>query len=165
MAGYIKGNIDFTMDIGSLAASDVISQAVADSVSERSIVTSVQCSYALSDFTPAAGEGPLSVGVCHGDYTDAELEEWIELSTGWDVADLVSREVSGRKIRKIGTFAAPSDPADIVNLFDGRMRKTKLNWILNSGQTIRFWIYNAGAQLGGTTPDLDVQGHANIFTK
>lgn len=166
MAGYIHGNIDLNYALGTLAGADVLTQAVQDSVSERTRITSIVCSYALSDFTPTANAGPLIMGVTHGDYSDAEVEEWIELNTGWDIGDRVSQEISSRLIRRIGTFPAPVTAGDDTVLQNGRNIKTKLNWMLESGQTIRFWTYNTGtAALATTDPNVSVAGHANLFTK
>ncbi len=163
---YIKGNIDLEASLGSLAATTVIAVPTQDTVSERARVTSIDCIYALSDFTPVADVGPLVVGVAHGDYSQAEIEEFLELATGWDVADLVSREISSRLIRRIGVFEEVSDATSITTLNDGKPIKTRLNWPLNSGQGLDFWVYNSGsANVSGTTPDLMVKGHANIFTK
>ena len=166
MAGYIKGNIDLNWNIGALAAADVVTQATQDAVSERARLTSIDCVYGLSNYTPTADAGPLIFGLCHSDYTDAEVEEWIENTTGWDVADLQSREISGRLIRRIGQFDSPPTAGDFVAFNEGRRVKTRLNWMLNTGQNVRFWIYNPGTQaLATTTPDMSVQGHANLFTK
>lgn len=166
MAGYIKGNIDLNYALGTLAPADVLVQAVQDSVTERARVTSIVCSYALSDFTPTANAGPLIQGVAHSDYSDAEIEEWIELSTGWDVGDRVSREISSRLIRRIGTFPAPVTAGDDTVLADGRPIKTKLNWMLETGQNLKFWTYNTGsAALATTDPNVSVAGHANLFTR
>ncbi len=163
---YIKGNIDLNANLGTLAG--VTAQAVPtqDTVSERARVTSIDCAYALSNFTPTADVGPVIIGVAHGDYSQAEIEEWIELSTGWDVADLVSREISSRLIRRIGVFEDPDSAAGVAVLNDGKPIKTRLNWGLNSGQGLDFWVYNSGsAAFVTTTPDLMIKGHANIFTK
>ncbi len=166
MGAYIKGNIDLNANLGTLAG--VTAQAIptADSVSERARCTSIDCVYALSNFTPTADVGPVVIGVAHGDYTQAEIEEWLELATGWDVADLVSREISSRLIRRIGVFEDPDSAAGVAVLNDGKAIKTRLNWPLNSGQGLDFWVYNSGsAAFVTTTPDLMIKGHANLFTK
>ncbi len=166
MSGYVKGNIDLNFNLGSLAGADVLAQATQDAVSERSRITSIDCSYAISNQTPTADAGPLIMGVSHSDYSDAEIEEWIELQTGWDVADLVSREISSRLIRRIGTFPGVEVATEDAVLNNGRPVKTRLNWPLESGQNLKFWVYNTGtAALATTTPDCSVAGHANLFTK
>ncbi len=74
---YLRGNIDFTMALGTLGPATVISGTVADTVVEKAWCSSVKASYAMSGFTAAAGDGPLVVGVAHGDYTSTEIEEWV----------------------------------------------------------------------------------------
>lgn len=166
MAGYIHGNIDLNYALGTLAPADVLVQAVQDVVTERARVTSIVCSYSLSDFTPTANAGPLIQGVAHSDYSDAEIEEWIELNTGWDIGDRVSQEISKRLIRRIGTFPSPVTAGDDTVLQNGRQIKTKLNWMLETGQNLKFWTYNTGsAALATTDPNVSVAGHANLFTK
>ncbi len=163
---YIKGNIDLEANLGTLAGTTLQAVPTTDQVSERTRLTSIDCSYSLSDFTPTADVGPVIVGVAHGDYSQAEIEEWVELATGWDVADLVSREISSRLIRRIGVFETVGDANDVFVLNDGKPIKTRLNWPLESGQGLDFWVYNSGsAAFVTTTPDIGIKGHANLFTK
>ncbi len=165
MSGYLKGNIDLDFALGTLAAQDVIVQATQDTVNGRSIVTSIDCTYSLSGYTVVDNAGPIEVGVAHPDYADAEIEAWIELSTGWDAGDKISQEVSNRLIRKIGSIPMVTSLA-ASPLNDGRPIKTKLNWILEQGTGLKFWAYNHGSvALSVTDPDMHVQGHANIFPK
>lgn len=165
MGGYIKGNIDLDFALGTLAAQDVVVSAVADAVVSRSIITSIDCSYSLSGYTVTDNVGPIQVGVAHFDYSDAEIEEWIELATGWDGGNLQSQEVSNRKIRSIGTIPMITSLA-ASPLNEGRPIKTKLNWIIEPGQGLKFWAYNQGSvAVGGTDPDMHVTGHANLFPR
>ncbi len=167
MAGtYVKGNIDIDTNLGTLAATTLQAIPVGDTVTEVMRCTSIDCTYALTDFTPTADVGPIVVGVAHGDYSAAEIEEWVELATGWDVGDLVSREISSRLIRRIGIFEDVSDPQGVAVLNDGKPIKTRLNWELQTGKTLDFWVYNSGsAAVVTTTPDLTVKGHANLFRR
>ncbi len=155
---YLKGSISDSLALGTLANEDVISGVVGDVVAERSIVTSVEVTAALRGHT--AGEGPIEVGVAHSDYSAAEIEEYLENAGSWDEGDLLGQEVGKRKIRQIGMFDAVA--ADQV-LFDGRPKKFKLNWVLNTGQTIQLWAYNRH-NLGLTTGSIYfLDGHANLF--
>lgn len=163
---YIRGNIDLTFSLGALAGADVITQAVQDSVEERAYISSVRATYTLKDLTITADAGPLHMGVCHSDYSDAEVEEWLELTTGWAEGDLVSREIAKRKIRRIGSFVAAGQALATQALNDGRPITTKCGWVLTTGQAIRFWVYNSGtAALATTVPDVTVQGHANLWPR
>ncbi len=163
---YVKGNIDLESNLGTLAGTTLQAIPAGDVVTERARVTSIDCTYSLSDYTPIADVGPVIVGVAHGDYSQAEIEEWVELVTGWDVGDRVSREVSSRLIRRIGVFDIGGNAVatDVHTLNDGKPIKTRLNWPLATGQTLDFWVYNSGTgAFATTTPDLGVKGHANLF--
>ncbi len=165
MGRYIKGNIDLDFALGTLAPQDVVVAAVADTVNERSLISSIDCTYSLSGYTVIDNAGPIQVGVAHFDYSDAEIEEWIENVTSWDEGDLPSQEIANRKIRSIGTIPMVTSLA-ASPLNDGKPIKTKLNWIVNQAQGIKFWAYNQGsAALATTDPDMHVTGHANIFPK
>ncbi len=135
-----------------------------NTVTESTWVTSAEAVWAMSDFTEGAGDGPIQVGWAHSDYTDSEIEAWVELTGGWAVGDLVQREVNDRKIKIVGVFETPRDATDVVVLNDGRPIKTKLGWRLNTGQTIKMWAYNSGSSaLSVTDPAVRALGHANLF--
>ncbi len=153
------------MDLGTLAARTLVSAPISDTVQERTLVSSVVTAWAISDFTSAAGTGPFAVGVAHSDYTDAEIEAVLENTGSWDEGDLVQQEVAKRKVRRIGVINTPDGAATksfVLN--DGDPIKTKLNWILTQGQTLRIWVYNLGdAAIATTDPDITVSGHANLW--
>ncbi len=162
---YIKGPIDERLDLGTLAANTLVLAGLS-TVTERTLITSIIANWSLRDVTPAAGVGPFLVGVAHSDYSIVEIEEFLEQTTGWAEANKVSQEISRRKIRRVGTIPVHALATEDSTLNEGRPTKTKLNWIINSGQTISVWVYNAGDVAVGTTdPDLVVTGHANLFPK
>ncbi len=166
MGRYIRGSIDQSMPLGTLAAKDLIKQDLGDTVNERSWISSVKLSWTLSVFTPTAGVGPVLVGIAHSDYTAAEIEGFIEDAGSWDEGNLVRQEVAKRKIRIVGAFEVPDDAADAVRLRQGRSITTKCGWILNQGQTITTWVYNQGSVAIGTTdPRVDAFGHANLWPR
>ncbi len=165
MGRYLKGNVDEELAATALAPKDVVGAVFDEVVNERTRITSIDATYSLANFTPIANAGPLIVGVAHSDYSDAEIEEWIESTGQWNEGDLVaSREIGKRLIRQIGAFATPDDAADIVTLNDGKAIKTRLNWILLQGQTLRLWVYNSGsAAVATTAPSVTVNGKVNLF--
>jgi len=166
MGRYIRGSVDETLQLGTLASKDVGFGLFDEVVNERTLVTSLVAAYSMVGLTPEAGAGPILVGIAHGDYTAAEIEEWIETTDSWDEGNLVEQETAGRKIRKIGIFRTPDSATESTRLNDGKPIRTKLNWILTQGQTISLWAYNMGAApLSTTDPRIDVQGHANLFPK
>ncbi len=75
---YLRGAILFELSLGTLAGDTLLSGAVPDSVTEKAWLSSVKCAWALRNYTVAAGDGPIHVGVAHNDYTDAEIEAWVE---------------------------------------------------------------------------------------
>ncbi len=168
MGRYIRGNVDEELSLGTLAGRTLVSQIFDDSVNERTLITSIVATWTLSDMTDGADIGPILVGVAHSDYTATEMEEFIENTGSWDEGNLVSREVANRKVRMVGQFGTPggASSSGTMVLGDGKPIKTKLNWILNQGQTLDFWAYNLGDNaLATTVPILQVEGHANLFPK
>ncbi len=166
MGRYIRGSVDESLALGTLAAKTVIAGNFDETVNERTLVSSVVARWAMINFTPGTLDGPILCGVAHSDYTDAEIEEWIENTGSWDEGDLVNQEIGGRKIRRVGIFDTPAAATQAAVLNDGKAIKTKLNWILLQGQTLKHWFYNLGTSaLATTDPECSTQGHVNLFPK
>ncbi len=139
---WLKGTVLEGLALGTLATSTLVS-ADMSTVNERTYAASAWLQWSLRGLT--AGEGPIRVGLAHSDYSDAEIEEFLEATDSWNEGNLVAREVSSRKIREVGVFSGESTDE---TLNDGKPLKTTLRWILLQGQTITVWAYNAsGAQL------------------
>ncbi len=161
---YLKGKINMSFNITALASKDAVSQAIADTVSERTWVSSIKAVFSLSEFTPGNDIGPILIGISHSDYTAAEIEQWIENAGSWTEGSKVQQEISRRKIRQIGVFETPDDATDSVSLNDGRMLRVKCGWILNAGQTCSIWAYNQGTGAVATTvPQINIDGHCNLW--
>jgi len=165
MGRYIRGTVDEEIALGALAAKDVANSAFDEVVNERTLVSSIVAAYALQGYTLTTNDGPIMVGISHGDYSSAEIEAWIESTDSWNEGDLVAQEVAGRKIRRIGVFDTPQADTESLSLNDGKPIKTKLNWILNQGQTLNLWCYNMGAGPITTGATVQAQGHVNLFPK
>ncbi len=132
-------------------------------------MSSIVANWSIDQWTGAIGVGPITVGVAHSDYTDPEIEAVIENTGAWRQSDKVAQEIAGRQVRIVGSIRGPDDIGDaatVNQLGTGRPVKTKLNWILRTGQTIRFFAFNDGENPFSTTdPDFRVQGHANLWEK
>ncbi len=166
MGKYIRGNVDERFALGTLAARTGIIKQFDDVVNERTLVSSLQATWAMTDFTSATGDGPIYLGVAHGDYTLAEIEEFIETTNSWDEGNLISQEIAKRKIRIAGIIQSSDAPADVQVLNDGKPVKLKLNWILLQSQTLQAFAYNSGSSaLATTDPQVTIVGHANLFPK
>ncbi len=163
MSKYIPGSVDQNINLGTLAAGTAILSAT-QVVKERTRVSSIDATYILSGMTKTDNVGPLEVGVAHSDYSLAEIDAFLERLTSWDEGDKVSQELSNRLIRRIGVFDVPADPGEAVALNEGKKIKTKLNWILNAGQGLNFFVYNMGSgALATTDPNVHINGKANLW--
>ncbi len=167
MGKYIKGNVDENLDLGTLAGRTLISTTFDEGPNERTLVSSIVGIWSLANFTPVAECGPIWVGVAHGDYTDAEIEEVLENLGSWNEGDLVSQEKANRKVRKVGVFQTPQPNATgAYVLNDGKPIKTKLNWVLLQAQSLKLWAYNIGsASVATTDPNVNLAGHANLWPR
>ncbi len=162
---YLKGNIDEELAMPGLAANTLVSTPFDEVVEEKTLISSIVATHSLSNFTIGDDKGPISVGVAHSDYTSAEIEEVIELASGWTRGNKVSQEIAKRLVRKIGTFSGPPGGGlGTAVLNEGKPIKTKLNWSITTGFTLKLWAYNHGTgAIATTTPDYHIQGHANLW--
>ncbi len=135
---YLRGNVDETHDVATLAFRTVESTVFDETVNERTRISSLIAKYTLSDFTPTADVGPIEVGIAHSDYTAAEIQAVFTSTTSWNEGDKIGQEIGKRLVRSIGVFevSGGSLVTDLHVLNDGKPIKTKLNWILNQGQTL-----------------------------
>ncbi len=163
---YIKGPIQNRFTLGTLAATTLLSSTNSDSVSEKAWLSSIVATWSMDQFTDAIGDGPILVGIAHSDYSDAEIEAFVEQVTGWDEGDLVSKEISSRKIRRVGTFGIDGPALSGTVLNDGRPIRTKCGWMLTTGDSIKYWAYNQGSSdLATTSPAIVTAGHANLWPR
>ncbi len=163
---YLRGSIDHRLDLGTLAANTLVSSTLTDTLDEQAYVSSVKCAYTMDEFTEGTDKGPILCGWAHSDYTDAEIEAFIENAGSWSQGDKVQQEVAKRFIRQVGVFNTPQGVNEWARIRDGATFTTKLGWSLATGQTLRFWCYNMGLGAVATTdPNVRVQGHANIWPR
>ncbi len=168
MGKYLRGVVDNSLSLTTLGAKTAAKVNFDNTVNERTLVSSVVARYSLREFTPGTDDGPIMVGLAHSDYTATEIEEYIENTGSWNEGDKVALEVGKRQIRIVGIFSTPASGAAqaAVALNDGKPIKTKMNWIVNQGQTVAVWGYNLGASaLATTVPVLQIEGHANLWPR
>ncbi len=167
MGRYIRGGLDEVVPLGTLAAKDVLAVASAGIVTDTTLISSIVATWTLGGYTPVTDSGPIQFGVAHGDYTAAEIEEYLEDAGTWNEGNKIAKEVSGRLIRQIGVFDTPSGPTVSVSWNEGRFTRTKLNWLLQTSDLLNLWVYNTGsvAVSGATGADVRCTGHANLWPK
>ncbi len=164
MRGYLKGNIDEELNLGTLAVKTLVADTFDESPEEKTFLSSIVVTWALDNLT--TDQGPIIFGIAHSDYSDAEIEAVIENQASWDAGSKVEQEIAKRLVRQIGVFTADSGATAVadVRFNDGRPLKTKLNWTLNTNDTLKMWAYNIGdAALSATAPIMLCNGHANLW--
>ncbi len=159
----MKGNVEENLSLGTLASGATIGDTWDETVNEKTLISSIVAAWSLDNIT--AGQGPLTFGVAHSDYTDAEIQEVIDNAGSWDTGNKISQEQAKRLVRVIGDFASPAGSgAGDLEFNDGRVIKTKLNWMLATGDTLKMWVHNrSGAAIATTVPVLKATGHANLW--
>ncbi len=105
-----------------------------------------------------AGEGPLTVGYAHGDYTVAEIKEALEATNAISRGDKIANEKSDRLVRIVGTFSGAN-----ATLNDGRPIKTRLNWLMPVGEQINLFVFNE--DFGALTTGAVVNCSGTMFVK
>ncbi len=162
---YIKGNVNIDVGLSTLANKAATSGSSQQTVADTTRLSSVRATYTLSNFTAGVDQGPILCGLAHSDYSNAEIEAWIEQTDLWDLGNMVAKEISSRRIRMVGVFNTPETASLSSRLNDGRPIRTKLNWVLAEGDGLRVWAFNTGTvTLNGTTnSNLNVFGRANLW--
>ncbi len=146
-----------------LAAKTLVSQS-SETVVDTARISSVKCGYGITGFTPADGVGPFLFGVAHSDYTNGEIEAYIEQSGSWDLGDKQSQEVRSRRVKILGVIGQNASGVQNMVFNDGRQNKAKLNWIMSEGDGLDFWVYNMGdAAVATTVPQFVAFGNASIW--
>ena len=163
---YIRGVVDEELSLGTLAAKTLVADTWDQSATEKTLISSVVATFSVDDLL--APQGPLLFGIAHSDYTDAEIEEVIENTGSWNRGDKIAQERAKRLVRVIGQFVGqePSAAVADVRFNDGKPVKIKLNWSLQTGQTLKMWCYNlSDTALVTSVPTMHANGHANLWQR
>ncbi len=108
-------------------------------------------------------DGGAVFGVAHGDYTDTEIEECLEISASISQGDMISREKANRMVRILGTIQGDPNTAEGDSTFDsGQMNKERLNWEIPIGKTLKQFLYNSSGTIWTTGSLLFMMGTANV---
>ncbi len=164
---YLRGTVDEQLAVGTLSGQTAAKQDFDEVTTEKTKISSIVATYGLRNWTPVQDSGPLIVGIAHSDYTAAEIEAVIENAGSWNRGGKIEQEISKRLVRRIGMFDIPVDISESVVLNDGLPIRTKLNWSIQTGQTLSIFVYNTGqvAVNDTVTPEVVLQGHVNMWQK
>jgi len=135
--------MDAELVLGTLADNTLLSGVVGENTDQDMFLMSIDGIWALGAHT--AGEGPITVGLAHEDYTDAEIQQFLDNTGSWSPGDLIDQEIAKRKIRIVGVFPG-ADTDEVLN--DGKPIRTKCMWRNATGQSLKNWAFNkSGAPL------------------
>lgn len=158
MANFAKIQISETIDLGTLSAGGIVTEALtADTASQGFRCTSAVITWAVNGLT--AGQGPIAVGVAQSDYSGTEIGEFMNLATGFTRTNLISQEIQDRRIRTAGAVQGGAE----AGINDGKPVKTKLNWLVQEGQTINMFAHNGDDGALTTGGKVSFTGHLNGF--
>ncbi len=149
--------------IGALASLDVVVNNMHSVTTETLRVVSVDSSYAWSG--KAAIDDAAEFGLAHSDYSAAEIEECLEANGSIDLGNKTAQEQANRLVRSLGTITGPavSGASGGASFNDGRKLKTRLNWLLSTGDTINLWVRNGSGAVYSTGSSLVASG--NMWVK
>ncbi len=118
-------------------------------------VISLDITEAIRDLTP--GEGPIEVGVSHGDYSVTEIVEALNAGqsiTGRNV-DMIEKEQARRLVRLFGKFDG-TEESEVLN--DGKPIRVKLGWTIGTGKTLNVFAVNRSGATLTTGAVVEVSG-------
>ncbi len=131
-----------SVTVGNLVTITAVTAAVFGNADGAYRIMSMKATWSMTNNT--AGDGTLICGYAHGDYTVAEIKEFIESGASISIGNKIAGEQAGRLIRIVGAFPG-QDVEEVLN--DGRPIKTRLNWAIPIGTNFNAFVYNDdGAQ-------------------
>ncbi len=136
--------------LGALTTDTALTQTLTGTSANAYRAVTANISWSLVSLT--AGEGPISVGYAHSDYTVTEIKECIESQTSVDQNDKVAQERANRLVRTVGILSEDG------SLNDGRPVKTKLNWLIGIGQSVNIFSWNEDTATLTTGAVINVNG-------
>ncbi len=117
----------------------ILTALTTDAASEGYWAVSSDLNFSWDNAT--VGDGAIDIYLADNDWSLAEVEEYIEITTGFDRGDKKAQEVQarGRSIRKVGSLTP-----EVNNLNDGKPTRTKFRVYIAEGSTLSMVAYNAG---------------------
>ncbi len=132
--------------LGTLGAGIAVTASMTGAANTPYRCKSVTASWVITGST--AAEGPVTVGYAHSDYTQTEIKECLEAFASVDQGDKIARERTSRLVRIVGTISLGSGANRLNN---GMPVKTKLNWLINIGDSVNIFSFNENTSTALTT--------------
>lgn len=155
------GRVNESLALGTLATNTFLTGALFTNGTGRKFLISADLSWNWSEVTQ--GNGPINVGVAHGDYTTTELLEWFS-SASFTQSNKQEREENarGRFVKQAGTISAMAGGSGTNTaagqLAQGGLKRLKLGFLIEDGEAVNVWAHNADAVLLATGSLLRVTG-------
>ncbi len=151
--GFVAIRVDKQITLSTLAdATFLAADLFGGNLVEDLYVSSTDLLWTIRGHT--AGEGPIEVGVAHGDYSVAELAQW-GTSNQFDPDDLIDKEHNRRLVRSSGMFPGLSTEEALNN---GTKLKTIVKFIIGDGKPFNIWALNASGAVLTTGCVVEVHG-------
>ncbi len=127
-----------TLALGTLAFNVALTTGLTGAADGAYRAVSVSQTWSIKEMT--AGQGPITFGYAHSDYTVTEIKECIEAAAAISVGNKVAQEQANRLVRVVGSFQ-PDDTGE-AEFNDGKPVSTKLNWLIPIGDEVELFVYN-----------------------
>ncbi len=135
--GLKVARFDAQVALSTLGAATIILGDMLGTINNEHYAISMDAYVSVQDHT--AAEGPLDVGVAHGDYTTTEVGEWFNSTNLIGGTDQVQKEHNRRKCRDIGRLSGLSTQEI---LFDGGAKRVRLGFMVEDGATMNIFVFN-----------------------
>ncbi len=135
---FVAIPINGEVALGTLADNTVIDAAI---VTLGEDFYAISADLYLSKVNHTPGEGPLLVGLNHGDLSVTEIKEKL-VANVQDPDDIIANEQSRRPVRAAGQF--PGIAADEV-LRNGEPVRTRLKFSIGDAHTLNIFAFNRSA--------------------
>ncbi len=156
------GRVTEALALGTRATGTVLAGVLFTNGPGRKYLISADLTWTWSEVTD--GNGPIDVGVAHGDYSVTEISEWFN-SASFSQSDKIEREENarGRFIKQAGTISATARggataATNAGQLANGAVKRLKLGFLIEDGGTVNIWARNADAVLLATGSILRASG-------
>ncbi len=138
--------------LGTLASDTVLNVGFLGAADGAYRCMTINATYSVKGLT--GGEGPITFGYAHSDYSVTEIKECLEASNSISQGLKIEQERANRLVRVIGTLSQTG--ASMLN--DGRPVKTRLNWLVAIGDQVNLFAFNESTAALSTGCVVNVQG-------
>ncbi len=149
--GFVAIPFSTSITLSTLGTGVVIANTTV-TFGEDLYVISVDAAWSCVEHT--LGEGPLQVGLAHGDLSVTEIKEAIEAEVS-DPDDIIAAEHARRPVRTVGYLRQAVEPSTID---DGKMIRTKCKFSVGDSKALNVWAANRSGAILTTGAVVHVDG-------